>query len=458
MRFFRKMHKYLLIVVVCTLLLMPIQVLGLSNGYAKIVYSVNGLQDYKLHWNDRFPPGSTLMIYAEANGVNHRRAVGVDYVFIIKDSNDNIVDTAVYENEYQNYQDNDFVKYTKIIDTSLEDGSYKAEIHIFDLLNDSIMDQYYLNVTNSLLNGEPVPDIPYMNRTNITSYESMKNTNYKLIIQNFFVDKYSNKYPANRFTIGNISLDKVSIAPGVPIQIGIDVANTFYENGSLSADIILDNKTISNITVGVGPYVQKNFVVIIPTEVTQTLGYGNHTIEIIPTSDNTIGLDLLASLNISKIEVTLPTQINYNDIQIDNLSVSPNDSVKISVTIENKGKNGSGNVGLLINNAPVEEKNVSINFSEIKDVNFTVRKPDIGEYKVTVNGSNLSKIFFVESPSPENVSGTSAVTKVEEKQIPRIFVITGLLALLILVYIVRKRVISKKISELKGARKLVERK
>ena len=163
------------------LLVLPSQSSGLGDVRAKVVINVSGLQNYQLHWNDRFPPGSTVMIYTEADDINHRRLVGVDYIFIIKDSNDNTVNASVIHSRYEDYRSDDFIKYQKKIDENLEDGTYIAEIHIFDLLNDSVVEEHYKNITRSLLNeidvdddddddddnDDEIPDIPYMNRSDI---------------------------------------------------------------------------------------------------------------------------------------------------------------------------------------------------------------------------------------------------------------------------------------------------
>lgn len=441
-----KIYKYLpILVVVSIFLFTPINSFGLGNGYARIVYNVSGLQDYQLHWNDRFPPGALLMIYAEANGVNHRRAVGVDYIFIVKDSSDNIVDTAVYENLYQDYRDNDFATYIRPIGNGWDDGTYTAEVHIFDLLNDTVMEQYYENVTGALLNETPVPDIPYMNRTNITNNPDILNQQYKKIVQTFYVDKYADKYPANRFVIENMSLNSETIAQGEPVQINVDVTNNFYDTGSISADIVLDNNTVENTTMDIGPFSTRNMVIIIPADITKTLAYGSHVIEIVPTSNDTIGFNLRTTLNIANVEIVTPTQINYIDIQTDKLTVKPNETLNITVTIENKGKAGSRSIGLSINNIPVGEKNISLNFSEKKEVNFTISEKEIGEYRATVSNTNLSKIFFVEEAVvvPEVTPQTPIAN-----QIPKVFIIIVLSILFALIYIIRKKIVIKGLENL----------
>ncbi len=439
MRFFRKEYKYLLILIVSIFLMMPIQSLGLDNGYARMVYNVSGVQNYQLHWNDRFPPNSTLMIYVEADGINHRRTVGVDYVFIIKDSNDNIINYTVIKNRYKDYRENDFVKYSQKITEDWEDGSYTAEIHIFDLLNDSIMYQYYQNITSTLVTGGNVSEIPYMSRETIFNNSELKERNYKQIIQNFYVDKYANKYPSNRFMVKNLTLDRYILAPGMPININVTIENTFYEQGSTFIDLLLDNSVIGNKAIDIEAYSSKDLTYTIPTEIAKTIDYGNHTLEIIPTGDNTAGYDLYTTFEVIKMEIELPTEFYYKDVQTNRLAVGQNETININVTVENKGKTGYGTVGLVINNLPVEEKKVYINFSEVIDVPFDVSEPEVGEYRITLNNSNLSKVFFVEVN--ETLESTKMLTEeeIKDKNLPKVLAILGLSVLVVLIYIIRKR-------------------
>ena len=439
----------LVVIFLVIFLVMPIQSSALGDVRASIVVNVSGLQDYQLHWNDRFPPGSTLMIYAEADDVNHRRLVGVDYIFIIKDSNDNIVDASVVNSRYRDYRPDDFVKYQKTIDASLEDGTYVAEIHVFDLLNDSTAQDNYNNITNQLLNqsnDDVIPDLVYINRSDIINNADLMAHQYKKIVQPFYVDKYANKYPANRFTIENMALDMYSIAPGLPVQVNVTAKNTFYDGGKVSMDLMLDNQIIDNFTSEIGAYGSKFITLNVPTEITSSLEYGNHTLEIVGTSDNTVGLDLSAILQVIQMQIIVPAKFYYNDIQISSLTTKPNEEVVVTVKIENKGRSGNQSIGLSINNAPVAERTVYVNSLEKKDVNFSIKEKDAGEYRVTVDNTNLSKIFFVEAGV--NVSQLPIKNVVEEKQIPKIFIVSGLLILAIFIYIIRKKVIARLLSDI----------
>ncbi|MFZ3168029.1 MAG: hypothetical protein WA130_10485 [Candidatus Methanoperedens sp.] len=417
--------EYKLTLLIMVFIILTVPSLAVDNGYARIVYNVRGLQDYDLHWNDRFPPGSILKIYAEANGVNHQREVAVDYIFIIKDPNNNVVDTSLYSNRYEDYRENDFMTYSKNLPQGWVDGVYTADIHIFDLLNESLMDKYYSELINSYLNESDRPDIPVMNRSNA----SVLPEQHLLITKTFFVDRYANKYPVDRFRIEKIMLDRTSVAPDMPVTVSVNVSNTFYDKGSTSLDLLLDNKVINKTTLEIESYSSSQTNFTVSSEI-----IGNHTVEIIPTGMNTIGLNMSVVFTVSaENKIETPTEFVYQDIQIDKLSVEPNQTVSIAVTVKNTGKDGTQPVELFINDVLEEERQVNLNFSEIKDIYFNVTKGDLGAYRVTVDKSNLSKIFFVESSTPVPV--VTVEPAIEKK--PQLRVVIGLSVIVILIYLLR---------------------
>ncbi len=423
--------KYILaIILIIMLIILPAPALAIDNGYARIVFNVRGLQDYDLHWNDRFPPGSILKIYAEANGVNHRREVAVDYVFIIKDSNNNIVETAAYSNRYDDYRENDFLVYSREVPSSWEDGVYTAEIHIYDLLNDTLMEDYYLNVTQAYLRGDNKPDLPIMERKDVFNMSAdMIQEQLLNLTKTFYIDRYASKYPVDRFRVEGLMLDRTSVSPKEPVAVSVNVTNTFYDKGSTDISLLMDNKLINNATVEIEPFYYHTVVFTVSSDIA-----GNHSIEIVPTGQNTIGTGLSAVFNVSATkEIELPTTFSFEDIQIDNMSVYPNKSVTISVTVENKGKAGSMPVELFINDVLEQVRQVYLNFSEIQEIKFNVTKEDLGAYRVTIGNSNLSKVFFVETPTQ-----TPSVTGVAEKERkPQLTIILGLSMLVVVIFALR---------------------
>ncbi|NJD76631.1 MAG: hypothetical protein FIB08_05970 [Candidatus Methanoperedens sp.] len=432
-----KYHPAIIIIfiIIMVFYVLPVPSLAIDNGYARLVYNVRGLQDYDLHWNDRFPQGSVIQIYAETDGINHRREVAVDYVFIIKDSNDNIVDTAAYSNRYHDYRENDFLIYSREVPADWEDGVYNAEIHLFDLLNASIMDRYYLDVTTSYLNGSSKPDVPVMSRGDVLNLSQTEKSRQIInITKTFYIDKYASKYPLDRFRVENIKLDKTSVAPREAIHVSASVVNNFYEKGSTSLSLLLDNKQIDNVTVEIEGFSTRSIEFVISSE---TLG--NHTLEIVPTGSNTIGLNLFTTFEVSSgKKIELPTTFDIKDLQIDNLSVEPNKPVVISVTVENIGQDGSQPVELYINDMLEETKDVWLNYSEIRDVKFNITKGDLGAYRVTVGKSNLSKIFFVESVTVTPVISPPEEPGVQKKEkTPQLVIIIGLSIVVIFIFIIR---------------------
>jgi hypothetical protein len=399
---------------------------ALDNGYARIVYNVRGLQDYDLHWNDMFPQGSILKIYAEADGINHKREVAVDYVFIIKDASNNVVDTALYSNRYEDYRSDDFVTYSRNVPQTWDDGVYTADIHIFDLLNESLMDTYYNDLISSYLNESDRPDLPIMNRSNVTPLQGQ----YMKIQQTFIIDKYASKYPADRFKIENMTLDRTIVAPNDTVTVKADVINTFYDKGSTSFDLLLDDRLINTTTIEIDSFSSSQVIFMVSSEVS-----GKHTVKIVPSGNDTIGLNLSSDFIVSaEKEMESPTEFVFQDIQIDKLSVEPNKTVTISVTVKNTGKEGIQPVDLFINNILEETKEVDLNFSEVKDVEFSVIKQDLGAYRATVDKSNLSKVFFVES----NVSVPVATVAPEIEKKPQLRIVIGLSIVVIAIYVIRK--------------------
>ncbi len=429
---------------------------GEVNAYARLVYNVRGLQDYEPHWNGRYPPGSTVMIYTESEGVNHEGAVAVDYIFIVRNPEGHLVDAAFYGNRILNFTDNDFVVYEKTIPDSWMDGLYSVEIHVFDLLNDTLMENFYIDVASNFTNvgptfvnksetdletdyesGTEVPpltrsivkwdplieDLPLINRTDARN---------KTIYKNFYVDRHSSRYPPDWFKIENLILDKTVVAPRVPVRASVSVVNAFSEAGSTNISFLLDDEVIGERQIDLGPHQR---VVATITLVSETPG--RHVVEAVPIGSNTVGVNLTAEFTVNpEEEVMIPTKFVIKDLQIDSITTSPGRPVNITVTVLNEGKEGTEPVSIYINGKLEQEKHVSLGLNEKRDVVFSVTKNEIGTYKVTVPDTSFTKLFFVESP-PENLSIPGAAGKPEKKKRPEVFYISLASTLVILFYLAR---------------------
>lgn len=100
------------------------------------------------------------------------------------------------------------------------------------------------------------------------------------------------------------------------------------------------------------------------------------------------------------------------DVGIDKFKVKPDELVSISVTVENRGIRGTENVTLVINGKKEAEESVTLSSMESKTIVFHVTKTLPGTYKVTIPGTDIVRLFFVEeSPS----SGNSTLSEAEAK-------------------------------------------
>ncbi len=83
-------------------------------------------------------------------------------------------------------------------------------------------------------------------------------------------------------------------------------------------------------------------------------------------------------------------------VSVDKFKVKPGETVSISVTVKNEGIEGTEKVTLLINNEKEAEESVTLGFMESKTLIFHLTKDTPGTYKVTIPGTDIVRLFFVE--------------------------------------------------------------
>lgn len=115
------------------------------------------------------------------------------------------------------------------------------------------------------------------------------------------------------------------------------------------------------------------------------------------------------------------------DVGIDKFKVKPGETVSISVTVKNTGIGGTEKVTLVINGEKEAEESVTLDYLASKTLHFAVTKDMPGTYKVTIPGTDIVKLFFVEeapsgnstlSASAVGLSGTEQQQPGEEKGLP----------------------------------------
>ncbi len=93
------------------------------------------------------------------------------------------------------------------------------------------------------------------------------------------------------------------------------------------------------------------------------------------------------------------------DVRIDKFTAKPGETVSISVSVKNTGIEGTEKVTLVINGEKEAEESVTLGYMESKTITFHVTKELPGTYKVTIPGSGIVKLFFVEESRGEGEEG-----------------------------------------------------
>ncbi len=98
------------------------------------------------------------------------------------------------------------------------------------------------------------------------------------------------------------------------------------------------------------------------------------------------------------------------DVGINKFKFKPNETVSISVTVKNRGIRGTKKVTLVINGEKEVEESVTLDYLASKTILFTVTKNMPGTYKVTIPGTDIVKLFFVEESQGGTKTGNSSLS------------------------------------------------
>jgi len=98
------------------------------------------------------------------------------------------------------------------------------------------------------------------------------------------------------------------------------------------------------------------------------------------------------------------------DVSIDRFKVMPGEPVSISVAVKNTGIRGTDKVTVVINGVKEAEETVTLGHMESKTLVFHVKRDMPGTYKVTIPGTDIVRLFFVEESESYGEEGTGAKT------------------------------------------------
>ncbi|MGB2727398.1 MAG: hypothetical protein WBD09_02840 [Halobacteriota archaeon] len=100
--------------------------------------------------------------------------------------------------------------------------------------------------------------------------------------------------------------------------------------------------------------------------------------------------------------------VTVTGVSIDKFKVKPGETISISVTVKNDGIGGTEKATLVINGEKEAEESVTLGYMESKTLIFHVTKDLPGTYKVTIPGSEIVRLFFVEEGTGNSTSSLSA--------------------------------------------------
>ncbi len=104
------------------------------------------------------------------------------------------------------------------------------------------------------------------------------------------------------------------------------------------------------------------------------------------------------------------TKFRVIDMYMDKFTVKPNEPVGVYVTVENEGRRGTEKIALVINGEKEAEETVTLDYKESKTIHFSVKRKEPGSYKITIPGTGLIRLMYVEEPSRHSVTGNSSST------------------------------------------------
>lgn len=133
----------------------------------------------------------------------------------------------------------------------------------------------------------------------------------------------------------------------------------------------------------------------------------------------------------------VPTEFRLANLDVDKFIVDVGQPVNVSFTATNQGKEGGEEVRVLINNEVAFEQTVDLGIGEERTISFQYTPEKEGSYKVTIEDTKLSKVFFAKKATEEQETPTATPTKEDTGRQDGILLIIGSAILLAALVIIR---------------------
>ena len=152
-------------------------------------------------------------------------------------------------------------------------------------------------------------------------------------------------------------------------------------------------------------------------------------------------IDKTVSIRI-KTELKLPPELKYSNLSVSDFIVEVGNPVKISFDVKNEGGAGIADVFVRINDVIVYNQTLKIFQGEKRQVEFEYVPEKEGSYKVVLDDTSISKVFFARNVTEEKNVTETPVPSVEEpeKRDPTLITaLAGVLAILIILRMYLRR-------------------
>jgi len=346
-----------------------------SAEKAVIVSNVSGLYDYA-PTDNTFTRGSTLKVYTEMRGVNYKDFVLVDFVFIITDSTRrevNLIDRMYVRRRDCN--DTVYVEYTVDIPSWMAYGEHTIKIAAYNRLDKSTINK----LDRKLLSPR---DLNKM-------MDALDEDRYG----------YDQRYGSDQLF-------------GYDQRYGSDQLFGYDQRRSDSYYYV-EFEDIEDLYANVCDGDEDTL-----EELGVIKRYDDSLMEITYLKFFVAREEEMEEMEELEQRISPKSEFTVTDFRMSKSTVKPNETVSISVTVENGGRRGTEKMALALNDEIEFEESITLDYKGSTTLFYQVKKDIPGQYKVTIPGTNMVKQLFVEArygeEGTENPSCSFSAPKMPE--------------------------------------------
>lgn len=148
-------------------------------------------------------------------------------------------------------------------------------------------------------------------------------------------------------------------------------------------------------------------------------------------------IDKVITITTREEPTEAPTEFKISNLDVDKFIVDVGEPVNVSFTAVNQGQMGGKEVRVLINDEVVFEQTIDLDVGEERTISFQYTPEKEGSYKVTIEDTRFSKVFFAKQETEEQETPTATPTKEDTGRQGGIGLIIGSAVLLAALVIIR---------------------